>query len=378
MHIAVNTQILVGNRLDGIGIFTRETVKRIVRAHPEHRFTFLFMRAIEQEYIFAENVTPIRFGPTVREPLFHLIRQEFQVPPILRRIGADLYFSPEPTHSLRAGIPTVTVVHDINFEHHPEVLPWYWRLYYRGFARRHALAADRVATVSEYSKRDIVETYGIPPERIDVVYNGAPERTPRPDAVGLQRVRERISGGHPYFYFVGTIQQRKNIAGMLRAFDLFRAGSSGVEKLVIAGRRKWWTDEMEQALSRMKFREDVIFIGRITDDELFELAAASLGLLYVPFFEGFGIPILEAWRAGVPVITSNVTSMPEVAGDAALLVNPHSPEEIAGAMNRIARDPSLRDELIRRGDVRSDIYSWDRTAELMWECIAKVLPGGER
>ena len=373
MHIAVNTQILVGNRLDGIGIFTRETVKRIVRAHPEHQFTFLFMRPVEPEYVFAENVTPLRFGPTVREPLFHLIRQEFQVPPILRRIGADLYFSPEPTHSLRADIPTVTVVHDINFEHHPDVLPWYWRLYYRHFARRHAMAADRIATVSEYSKRDLVETWGIDPDRIDVVYNGAPERLPLPDEQELERIRQRISGGAPYFYFVGTLQQRKNIAGMLRAFDLFRSGTAGVTKLVIAGRRKWWTREMEDALNGMTYREDVIFIGRIPDHELFELAAASLALLYVPFFEGFGIPILEAWRAGVPVITSNVTSMPEVAGDAALLVDPYSPEEIAAAMRRLAGNPSLRSDLITRGNTRSDLFSWDRTAELMWKCIEREL-----
>src|SRR5690606_9770315 len=142
VHIAVNTQLLIGNRLDGIGIFTRETLKRIVRAHPEHQFSFLFMRPAEPEYLFAENVTPVQFGPIVREPLMHILRLELALPRVLKALGADLDFSPEPTHSLRSGVPTVTVIHDINFEHPPEVLPWYWRLYYANFARRYALAAD--------------------------------------------------------------------------------------------------------------------------------------------------------------------------------------------------------------------------------------------
>lgn len=374
MHIAVNTQLLVGNRLDGIGIFTRETVARMVRDHPEHHFTLLFMREPETEYLSGPNVTPLRFAPVVREPLMHLLRQELRLPSILRKIDADVYFSPEPTHSLRSPIPTVTVVHDINFEHHPEVLPWYWRLYYRLFARRHALAADRVATVSAYSKQDIVATYGIDPEAIDIVWNGAPERREIPDADEIATIRKRISGGAPWFYFVGTLQQRKNIAGMLRAFDLFRRQTGSDTKLVIAGRRKWWTAEMEAALRGMKYPEAVLFVGRVPDEELHAIAAASHGLLYVPFFEGFGIPILEAWRAGVPVITADVTAMPEVAGNAALLVDPHSDRDIAHALARLDADPALRNDLARLGAERADEFTWDRTARLMWECIMRVAP----
>ena len=374
MHIAVNTRLLVGDRLDGIGIFVRETMVRIVRAHPEHQFTFIFNAPWQEEFLFAENVTPVLLGPVLREPISQLWWQEVRLPRLLRKIRADLYLSPEPTHSLRTGwIPRVEVLHDLNFEHHPDLLPFYWSRYYRTMAHRYAKAADRIATVSAYSKEDIVNTYGVAPEKIDIVYNGAPEPKPLPSTEEIREIQRTWSEGLPYFYFVGTIQQRKNIAGMLRAFELFRERSDERVLLLIAGRKKWWTDEMERVWSSMNYADDVRFIGRVKDDELHRVASASLGLLYVPFFEGFGIPILEAYRAGVPVITARTTSMPEVAGEAALLADPHNPEEIAEAMLRMAGDIELRHDLAAKGEVRAQHFTWEKTAELLWESVEKAM-----
>lgn len=378
MHIAVNTRLLVDSRLDGIGIFARETLSRIVRAHPEHDFTFIFTHPWSEEFIFAENVTPVLMGPPLREPISQIVWQEIRLPRLLRRIGAELYLSPEPTHSLRSRhIPRLEVLHDLNFEHHPEVLPFYWRAYYRLVAERHAHAADRIATVSQYSKEDIVRTYGVDPEKIDVVYNGAPVGR-RPATIQERALgQQRWANGDPYFYFVGTIQGRKNIAGMLRAFEIFRSDTpeSGVRtRLLIAGRKKWWTDEMEDVYRKMIYAEDVLFVGRLDDDELHEMASGSIGLLFVPFFEGFGIPILEAYSAGVPVITSNTTSMPEVAGDAALLVDPNNPSEIAGAMKSLSQSEELRVRLVARGKARTEIFTWQKTADLLWRSVESILP----
>ncbi len=375
MHIAVNTRLLVDNRLDGIGIFARETLSRIVRAHPEHDFTFIFTHPWSDEFLFAENVTPVLMGPPLREPVSQIIWQEIRLPRLLRRIGADLYLSPEPTHSLRSRrIPRLEVLHDLNFEHHPEVLPFYWRAYYRLMAERHAHAADRIATVSRYSKEDIVQTYGIDPEKIDVVYNGAPVgREPAtPEERG--RLQQKWGKGSRYFYFVGTIQQRKNIAGMLRAFEIFRRETGERSRLLLAGRKKWWTEEMESVFKGMTYAEDVDFVGRLDDDELHEMASGAIALLFVPFFEGFGIPILEAYSAGVPVITANTTSMPEVAGDAALLVDPTDPSEIAAAMTQLSENEELRERLVKRGGVRTEVFTWEKTAELLWESVESILP----
>ena len=373
MRIAVNTRLLLRDKLDGIGIFTRETMRRIVQNHPEHEFLFLFDRPFSSEYIFAENVMPHIVAPLVREPLTCLLWQEWGVPRLLRRQGADLLFSPEPMHSLRADLPKVEVIHDLNYEHRPDYLPFIWRTYYRWFSKRYAKNANRLVTVSKFSREDIVETYGIPKDRIDVIYNGSPERSKRLSVQEQQDVRDQYTGGFPYFYFVGTLHQRKNIAGMLRGFDLFKQTDTEEVRLVIVGRRKWWNREMESAWQKLQHKDSIVFAGRLDDQELAHIAASSIGLLYVPFFEGFGIPILEAFAVGTAVITANVTSMPEVAGEAALLVDPHSTSEISEAMTRLASDRELRDRLIEYGNKQQELYTWDRTATLLWNSIERTL-----
>ena len=373
MKIAVNTRLLIGNKLDGIGIFTRETMQRIVRNHPEHEFLFLFDRPYSSEYIFSDNVTPLIVTPRVREPLTCLLWQEWQLPRILQREKADLFFSPEPMHSLRADLPRVEAIHDLNYEHQPKALPFIWRTYYRWFSKRYAKNATRLVTVSEFSQQDIVEIYDIPSDQIDVVYNGSPGNSVHLSTQEQQDVRNRYSEGTPYFYFVGTLHQRKNIAGMLKAFDCFKQTDRDDVKFVIVGRRKWWNEEMERTWKGMQYQESVIFAGRLEDAELSRVAASSIGLLYVPFFEGFGIPILEAYAAGTPVIASNVTSIPEVAGEGALLVDPHSTSEIAKAMNRLTVDVELRNRLITLGSKQCRLYTWDRTATLLWNALEKTL-----
>jgi glycosyltransferase involved in cell wall biosynthesis len=143
--------------------------------------------------------------------------------------------------------------------------------------------------------------------------------------------------------------------------------------LLIVGARKWWTKEISAAFREMQYANDVVFSGRLNSDELAQVLGASLALTYVSYFEGFGIPIVEAFRCGIPVITSNVTSMPEIAGDAALLVDPFQPSSIAGAMKKLAEDISFRQDLIRKGLNRKNEFTWQRTADLLWESIENAI-----
>jgi glycosyltransferase involved in cell wall biosynthesis len=144
-------------------------------------------------------------------------------------------------------------------------------------------------------------------------------------------------------------------------------------KLAIVGERKWWTKEIRKAFNTMEHSGDVVFCGRQKILELRNILASALALTYVSYFEGFGIPIVEAFRCHVPVITSNVTSMPEVAGDAALLVDPFNPAAISEAMLRIHEDPDLRKELIRKGIERSGAFTWQKTADSLWASIEKTI-----
>lgn len=373
MKIAVNTRLLIRDKLDGIGWFTYESLKRITTGHPEHQFYFIFDRPYDREFIFSDNITPIVQFPQARHPILFCLWFDTFLPLLLKRLNPDLFLSPDGYLSLHTQVPSVAVIHDLNFEHYREDLPWLTSLYYRHYFPRFAGKAVRIATVSEYSKRDIREQYGIAGDKIDVVYNGANESFHPITEEEKTRVREIYTGGSPYFVFIGALHPRKNLANLFRAFEKFKETTGPEVKLLIVGTRKWWTSEIDLAYRGMKHGNDVLFSGRLDPVELQKVLGASIALTYVSYFEGFGIPIMEAFRCGTAVITSNVTSMPEVAGDAALLVDPFDTESIFQGLLKVYRDPGFRDQLIDSGNRRKDIFTWQRTADLLWESIEKAL-----
>jgi glycosyltransferase involved in cell wall biosynthesis len=266
-------------------------------------------------------------------------------------------------------VNSLAVIHDLNFEAYPQDLPIFNRLFYRHYFPRYAKRAKRIAAVSGYTKKDITDRYHIDANKIDVVYNGVNEMfSPVPENV-IQETRNKFSQGNPYFLFVGAIHQRKNIANLLRAFELFKNSNDSQLKLLLTGKKRWWTDEMEKVHSSMKFKDDVIFTGRLDENDLHLVTASAFASVYVSTFEGFGIPIVEAMRSGVPVITSNVTSMPEVAGDAAILCDPFSYESISRSMAELWKDQNLRNILIEKGLARQKNFTWDKTAAALWTSI---------
>jgi glycosyltransferase involved in cell wall biosynthesis len=373
MNIAVNTRLLIKDKLEGIGWFTYESLKRITTQHPEHHFYFIFDRPCDPSFIFSTNITPVVLSPQARHPLLFWVWFDWRLPRLLKKLKPDLFLSPDGYLSLKSGIRSLPVFHDLNFEHNPKDLPFSFRCYYRYFFPKFAKKAVRIATVSEFSKADIVEQYGKPADHIDVVYDGANESYVPLTEDLISSTRLKYTSGSPYFIFIGSLHPRKNLVNLFKAFDLFRLEHPGDIKLLIVGAKKWWTKEIRITFNQMKFSGDVVFSGRLNSDELACVLGASLALTYVSYFEGFGIPIAEAFRCGVPVITSNVTSMPEVAGNAALLVDPHQPASIAGAMKQIASNDDLRKDLIRRGHERQDEFTWQRTADRLWESIEKAI-----
>lgn len=373
MRIAVNTRLLLHDKLDGIGWFSVETLKRITQNHPEHEFFFFFDRKPSPEFIFSKNVKPIVLHPQARHPILWFLFFEFSTTYALRKYKIDLFLSPDGWISLSSNTPTLTVIHDLNFEHYPNFLAkshqWYMKFFFHRFAQH----ATRIATVSEFSKQDIVETYNVQSSKVDVVYNGS-HANYHPYSNDVQMtIRNKYTNGNPYFIFIGTIIMRKNLANLFRAFDKFKAQDSQSIKLVIVGSKKWWKGEIEDSYNAMKHKDDIVFLGRVKPDELGMLLSSALALTYVSFFEGFGIPILESFYAETPVITSKTTSMPEVAGDAALLVDPFSIEEIVDAMKQVATNPELRKQLIEKGKIRRNDFSWDISANNLWNSILKTI-----
>jgi glycosyltransferase involved in cell wall biosynthesis len=374
MKIAVNTRLLLKNRLEGIGIFTRETLVRITQAHPEHQFYFLFDREYDESFVFSENVTPVVAHPQARHPYLWYLFFEHGIPLKIKKIRPDFFLSTDGWIPTRLDIPSVNVIHDLNFLHHPEFVPPVVRRYYDRFFPKFARNATRLATVSQFSRDDIHQSYQVPVENIDVVYNGANTAYKPYTEEQQATVKQQYTDGYDFFLFVGLIHKRKNLDNVFRAFDLFKERTNSPMKLVVVGDKKWWAGEIEDTYLAMRHREDAVMLGRRQINELSALTAAATAMVYASLFEGFGQPIVDAFNAHTAVITSNISSMPEIAGDAALLVNPYNVEEIAQAMEQLYQAPQLRNTLIEKGKARKGLYTWDRTAELLWQTIEKALP----
>tara|TARA_Y100000782_G_scaffold110592_1_gene137266 strand:- start:10254 stop:11381 length:1128 start_codon:yes stop_codon:yes gene_type:complete len=373
MNIAVNTRLLLNGRLEGIGWFTKETLERIVKAHPEHNFYFFFDRTFDPKYIFAENVHPVVLSPQARHPILFLIWFEIAVKSALKKYKIDLFVSPDGYLSLSSKKPQLAVIHDINFELYPQFVPLGARLYLRYFFPKFAKKAKRIVTVSHFSKDELVKHYNTPAEKIDVVYNGVSTLyRPLPEKQRTD-VRWHYTRGIPYFIYVGALQPRKNINHLLLAFDQFRQEYDESYKLIIVGEKKWWSKKSGKIFDAMKYKQDVLFTGRLDADELANVVGGATALTYISFYEGFGIPILEGMKAGVPVITSAVSSMPEVADNAALLVNPFDIEDIIKGMKKLASDLELQKTLRQKGIERAAHFSWEKAAKDLWTSIESCL-----
>ena len=373
MRIAINTRLLLKNQLEGIGWFTMETMKRITQGHPEHEFIFIFDRKFSSDFIFSDNIVPVTIAPPARHPVLFYLWFEYSIPYVLKKYKADMFLSPDGYLSLRTGIPQLAVIHDISFRHRPEDLPWLKSRYYNYFFPRFAHKATRIATVSNYSKNDIAGSFGIDLSKIDVVYDGVSEDFKPTSSQEQDFIRQKYTGGASYFLYVGALHPRKNIASLLQAFNIFKRRTAGQEKLLVVGGEMHKTSEIFDILEELPFKKDIIFTGRLSETELVKVYGAALALTYVPYFEGFGMPIVEAMSAGVPVICSNTTSMPEVGGDAVLSVDPYNIDLIAEAMNKLATDDNMRQKLIQKGFDQKMKFSWDETSMLLWKSIENVI-----
>jgi glycosyltransferase involved in cell wall biosynthesis len=374
LRIAVNTRLLLKDKLEGIGRFTFEVLRHLAEDHPEHEFIFLFDRPFSPEFIFASNITPVVLFPPARHPILFVIWFEWSVARWLKKHRPDLFLSPDGYLSLGTKVKSLPVIHDLNFEHYPQSLPFLVRKYYRWFFPRFAAKATRIATVSSFSRQDIQERYNIPADRIDLVYNGVNEGFHPAAPADTDGFRQQYTEGHPYFLAVGSIQPRKNVVRIIRAFDALRkAHPASTARLVLVGEKYWWDGPMGEVMQSVEFAGDIVFTGRLRDNDLNTAYSGALALVYVSYFEGFGIPLLEAMRCHTPVIAANATSLPEVAGDAALYVDPFSEEEITRAMVQVLTDTGLCDSLIAAGKIQCERFSWKSSSQQLWESIEKTI-----
>lgn len=372
MKIAINTRFLQPGQLEGFGWYTHEIVRRMVAQHPEDTFVFLFDRPFDPRFVYADNVIPVLLPPRARFAPQFLAWFEWAVPGALRAHGAEVFFSPDSMCSLRSNVPTVMTCHDLVPLHFSKQVPLIHRHFLRYFLPKFLRRADHVLTVSEYVRQDIAQSCGIGLDNIGVVYNGCREGFQPLDEQEKQSVREAFSEGKPYFFYAGAIHPRKNIPRLIRAFDGFKQKTKSPAKLLLAGRFAWQTGEVRSACEQAAYRSDIRLLGYVPEEDLPRLTAAATALCYVSISEGFGLPMLEAMHCDTPVLAANTSCLPEIAGNAALLVDPFDERAIAEGLERLWTDSDLAKNLVANGRVQRERFSWDKAAAEVYAALKKA------
>ena len=371
MKIGIDAHML-GHNETGNETYILELVRHLPALVPQHEF-FLYAE-------FPDVIPPeTRALPNVRVvPLrsrFAAQRLSWELPRCAARDALDvLHISYNAPLRLPAACALVVTIHDISFEQHPEWFSARLRWFLKMSVRRSARAARAVITVSEWCRAEIARAYKIAPERVHVTHEAAgAQYRPLTDARALKAVREKFNTGELFILAVGNLQPRKNHVRLLQAFARAKEAGKLPHKLVLVGQAWWQAEEIANAARALG--DAVVLTGYVPDADLPLLYNAADAFCYPSLYEGFGLPVLEAMACGVPVITSNVTALPEVAGDAACLVNPYDVPMLTDAIMRVTRDESYRQGLRARGVARANLFSWARMAEETLAVYARAARG---
>lgn len=372
MRIAVNTRFLLPNRLEGIGWFSYEVIRRLVKKYPEHEFIFFFDRPYDKQFIFGPNVNPVVLFPPARHATLWYWWFEWSLHRALKRYKADVFLSPDGFLSLRSKVKTVMVTHDIAHMHFPEQIPYHGRVFYKYFVPKYLQQADQIITVSSFTKEDILHHYSIEAEKIAVACNGCREEFQPLSEAQKVNVKAQYAEGEEYFFYLGAVHPRKNVHRLISAFDIFKQRTHSRLKLLIGGRLAWQTGLVKSAYEQAKYKSDILLLGYVEEKALPLLMGAAHALTYLSVFEGFGVPLLEAMHCEVPILASNVTSIPEVVGEAGLLVDPENIETIAQAMEKMDQNKPLREALIAKGRIQREQFSWDKATAVIYNALINL------
>ena len=359
MLIGIDASRAATQERTGTENYSLQLIRHLLALESGHRYRLYFNRPPTVELFPMAADLELRVMPFPR--LWTHLRLSWE----MARQPPDVLFVPAHVLPLVHPRSSVVTVHDLGYRHYPGAHPLLDRLYLNLSTRYNARAARRVIAVSQATQDDLVQHYGLEPDKITVVYSGWDERMqPVEDEATIEGVKARYHIRGEYVLYVGTLQPRKNLGRLLEAVALLRKRAQRGEApgLVIAGRKGWLYDQIFQQVERLGLESEVLFPGYVPQEDLPALLSGARLFVFPSLYEGFGLPVLEAMACGTPVVCSNVSSLPEVAGDAALLVDPLDVKDMAEAMNRLLQDEGLRTELVERGYRQVRQFSWDRCA----------------
>lgn len=316
-------------------------------AHGIGRFTSEVFPRLENITIQKKGPKPLSFFNLIWQPLY-LLKNKHKV-----------YFTPGFNALLYSPMPFIFIIHDLNHLHFPDSGKWIKKIYYHSLIKYTARRAYKILTVSEYSKKTILEWTKLTEDKIIVVGSGVSDHF-IPDG-------NRHAPGYPYLLHVGNTKIHKNVIRLIHAFAQADIDSS--IKLILTGEK---TPAITETIKARALENRVVFSGELSEQSLTDYYRGALALLFPSLYEGFGVPVVESMACGTPVLTSHVTSLPEIAGDAALLVDPHQTNSIIQGITRIVNDQVLRESLIIKGIQRAKQFSWDKTASIVQNVLNEV------
>ncbi|MGH2662226.1 MAG: glycosyltransferase family 4 protein [Actinomycetota bacterium] len=381
MRVAIDARPAVSAGMTGVGFYARELIRRLPEVDPGTTYIpwYLNARRVVRPWRWSRRFFPQRSNVEERwtpfpATWFERLSLSAELPRLEWLLRFDVLFAPNfvppPTRSHRL----VVTVHDLAYRRFPETAPQATRRWLGRLERTLGRAAEIIA-VSEATKQDLIELYAVDPGRVTVIHHGVDhERYRPPSPEEMDRVRLRFGLDGPYVVFVGGIEPRKNLPALGRAF----ATVGGDLRLVVAGSSVPWNPEGRTALDRSlgslptQARARIEFTGYVSERDKVGLLGGAEALVFPSLYEGFGFPVVEAMACGTPVLTSNVSSLPEIAGDAALLVDPRDEESIAGGIRRVVEDGDLRSRLRERGLARAQSFRWEETARRTAEVLRRA------
>ncbi len=359
----------------GIGRYTRGLVGALAGLDRANQYVLFSAGCDSVPKAWPENFSLRSLPLTDRHLaiLWQRLRLPIPVEALVGRVG--IFHSPDFVLPPVLAARTVLTVHDLSFMRRPEcssvpLLGYLMRAVPRSVKRADVILAD-----SESTRQDVIDLLNVPRNRVFVVYAGVEARfVPQKNDLNLEAVLRRYGIRRPYILGLGTLQPRKNYVRLIRAYDLLRKEHHVPHQLVIVGARGWLYEEITETIETLRLRDEVLLTGFVADGDLPALYSGAHVFAFASLYEGFGIPVLESMGCGTPVVTSSVSSLPEVAGEAALLIDPEDVDALAHALWRLIDDEALRQALCLRGLGQVKRFTWQRAAESLLGIYARIAP----
>lgn len=372
MKILIDIRLLSRGGTSGVEEYTLNLLRTLLAIDSENEYVFFYNG-------FRKKPLDLNFQNTkivdwkIPNKLLDLSTRFLSFPAIDKFIKTDVIFSPHFNILRAAKTPRVITFHDLSFLHHSYFFSWkqkFW--HWLQNCRKQAERAEKIIAVSEFTRSDLINLFNLPPEKIVTIYSGIGDKFRKlpPEDEGLQNFRKRHKLDFPFLLYLGTLEPRKNVQAIVRAFNILKAnGGYKNLKLTLAGRPGWLYQHILAEIKKSPFQNDIILWGQVKSEDRVFLYNLAEVFVYSSFFEGFGFPPLEAQACGCPAVTADRTSLSEIMGESAILIDPWRVDNLAEAIKMVIEDNNSRTKLIKAGLENVKKFSWEKAAKKTLEVL---------